>query len=186
MSIYHIALPVDSKIQLKEGHDQLVVIADSAADAKQVAKAYMGIPSDQAWAGATVTAIAEGTDLAGWRARVTVKDTGGAVVEQVTVTAVTVGYFDSIGALLATALNLTTSIAGAAYATPNLTVAETTDSLGDHTVEVAFLPPITWDDPEIVLAGLFSTITHEGAGGAALAVLMLDAILPAVKYEVGS
>ena len=185
MGVYHVALDVKSKTFLKEGHDQLIVVAESSADAKQVAKAYMGLPSDAAWAAATTTLIAEDTDLADWRARVTVKDTGGVIVEQVTVTAVTVGDFDSIAALLVIALNATSSIAGAAYSTPNLTIAETTDTLGDHTVEVAMLPPITWDDPEIAIAGLFGTITHEGVAGAALAVVMLDTKLPAIKYEVG-
>jgi len=186
MGIFHVALGVDAKTFLKAGHDQLIVVAESSADAKQVAKAYMGLPSDAAWAAATVTEITEGTDLADWRARVTVKDTGGVIVEQVTVTGVTVADFDSIAALLVTALNATSSIAGAAYSTPNLTIAETTDTLGDHTVEVAMLPPITWDDPEIAIAGLFGTITHEGVAGAALAVVMLDTKLPAIKYEVGS
>lgn len=188
MGFYHIVLPADARSTLVEGKDAAVVVADSAADAKQILKAYLGLPSDSAWAAATVTEITDGgvTDLAGWRARITIKDTVGAVVEQVTVTGVTVADFDSIGALLVTALNGTTSIAGAAYATPNLTIAETTDGLGDHTVEVAFLPPTTWDDPEISLAALFGTITHEGASGAALAVVMLDAGLPAVKYMVSN
>ena len=186
MGVYHVALDVDAKTFLREGHDQLIVVAESSADAKQVAKAYMGLPSDAAWAASTVTEITEGTDLADWRARITVKDTGGVIVEQVTVTGVTVADFDSIAALLVTALNATSSIAGATYTTPNLTIAETTDTLGDHTVEVAMLPPITWDDPEIVIAGLFGTITHEGSAGAALAVVMLDTKLPAIKYEVGS
>ena len=185
MGIFHVALGVDAKTFLKAGHDQLVVVAESAADVKQVAKAYMGLPSDAAWAAATVTEITEGTDLAGWRARVTVKDTG-VVVEQVTVTGVTVADFDSIAALLVTALNATSSISGAAYSTPNLTIAGTTDTLGDHTVEVAMLPPITWDDPEIAIAGLFGTITHQGMFDDALAVVMLDTKLPAIKYEVGS
>jgi hypothetical protein len=186
MSIYHIALPANAKIQLKEGHDQLIVVADSVDDAKQVAKAYMGIPSDAAWASATVTAITEGTDLENWRARVTVKNTGGTVVERVTVTAASGDDFDDIGGDLATALNATASIAGAAYATPNLTVAGAGDSLGDHTIETAFLPPATWDDPEIILGSLFGTKTHEGAAGSALAVVMNSVKLPAVKYSVGS
>jgi len=186
MGIYHVQLPADSRITLVEGKDTAIVVADSVADAKQIMKAYTGMPSDDQWADAVVTAITEGADLADWRARITIKDTAGAVVERVTVTAVTVADFDTIAALLVTALNATASIAGASYSTPNLTIAETTDGLGDHTVEVAFLPPATWDNPEIALAGLFGTITHEGASGAALAVVMLDATLPAVKYQVGS
>lgn len=62
MGVYHLALGVKSKTFLKEGHDQLIVVAESSADAKQVAKAYMGLPSDAAWAAATATLIAEDTD----------------------------------------------------------------------------------------------------------------------------
>lgn len=186
MAIYHVQLPESAKTFLREGKDAAVVVAESAADAKQVMKAYLGLPSDSAWAAATVTEITEGTDLENWRARVTIKDTGGTVVEEVTVTAASGDDFDNIGGDLATALNATASIAGAAYSTPNLTVAETTDGLGDHTVEVAMLPPATWDDPTIELAGLFGTITHEGASGDALAVVLLDTALPAVKYQIDS
>ena len=136
---------------------------------------------------ATVTAITEGTDLAGWRCKISIYDTVAALVESVTVTAVTVGDFDSIGALLVTALNLTTSIAGAAYATPALTIAETTDGIGDHTVVIEFLPPITgWDDKTISLPSFWDTLVHEGAGGAALSVSLNDVVLPAVKYQIGS
>lgn len=186
MGMYHVVLPETAKTHLTEGKDAAIVVAESAADAKQVMKAYLGLPSDAAWAAATVTEITEGTDLENWRARVTVKDTGGTVVEEVTVTAASGDDFDDIGGDLVTALNATTSIAGAAYSTPNLTVAQTTDGLGDHTVEVAMLPPSTWDDPTIEIAGLFGTITHEGASGAALAVVMLNTALPAVKYQLGS
>lgn len=186
MGLYHMVLPADAKNFLKEGKDAAIVVAASSADAKQILKAYLGLPSDAAWAAATVTELTEGTDLADWRARVTIKDTLGAVVEQVTVTGVTVADFDSIAALLVTALNATSSIAAASYSTPNLTIAAIGDGIGDHTVEVAFLAPSTWDDPEIVLASLFGTITHEGIAGAVLAVVMLDAKLPAVKYMVSN
>ena len=186
MGIYRVRLTEDGKITLNEGKDTAIVIAESTAEAKLVMKAHTGLPSDEAWAAATVSQVSEGTDLADWRAKISIYDTGAALVETVTVTGVTVADFDSIGALLATALNLTSSIAGAAYATPNLTVAETTDTLGDHTVVVEFLPPITWDDPTIPFPSFWGTITHEGAGGDALAVVLNDINLPHVKYSYNS
>lgn len=182
MSIYHIQLDADGGKTLKEGVNSAVVIADSAADAKQIMKAYLGLPADGAWAGGTVTEITEAVDLENWRAQITIKDTSGDLVERVTVTGGSGADFDAIAALLVTALNATDSIAGAAYSTPNLTIAETTDNLGDCTVEVALLPPTTWNDPSIGLASLFGTITHEGNQADALAVVMLDIVLPEVKY----
>jgi hypothetical protein len=186
MGIFHIQLTADAKTFVKEGKDSAIVVAQSAAEAKLIMKAFMGLPSDEAWAAATVTEITEGVDLEYWRARISIYDTVGALVESVTVTADSGDDFDAIGDDLVIALNATDSIAGAAYATPALTIAETTDTLGDHTVVVEFLPPTTWNDPTIALPSFYSALVHENAGGAALTVALNDVVLPAVKYEVGS
>ena len=186
MGIYHIQLTEDAKTFVEEGKDSAIVVAASAAEAKLVMKAHVGLPSDEAWADATVTEITEGADLEYWRCRISIYDTGAALVETVTVVADSGDDFDAIGNDLVTALNLTSSIAGAAYATPALTIAETTDTLGDHTVLIEFLPPVTWDDPTISFDTFWDTLVHEGVGGAALSVSLNDVVLPAVKYEVGS
>lgn len=184
MGFYHVSLPETAKTILKEGKDVFVVVAQSAAEALLVAKASVHLPSDEAWAAATATLLADSADLAGWRAKISIYDTVAALVEQVEVTGVTVADFDSIGALLVTALNLTTSIAGAAYSTPALTIAETTDSLGDHTVVAEFLPPTTWDDPTITFPAFYASLVHEGASGAALTVNLIDVATPEVLWKV--
>jgi len=184
MSLYHVVLASLTGKNIRNGINSAVVVANSASDAKQVLKAAMNLPSDGPWGEATVTEITEGADLEGWRARITIKDTSGDVVEQVTVTGAASADFDAIAALLVTALNATTTIDNAAYATPNLTIAGAADGIGDHTVEVALLPPTDWVDPTIELASLFGTITHEGSAGSALAVVMIDISMPEVKYEV--
>lgn len=184
MGLYHVKFTNLAGKTLQDGKNAAIVQADSVADAKQIMKAYVGTPKDGAWSEATVTLLSEATNLVGWRTRITIKDTGGSVVEQVTVTSVDTDDFDDIGGDLVTALNATTSIAGAAYSTPNLTIAETTDGLGDHTVVCELLPPTTWDDPNIVLSGLFGTLTHEGASGAALSVVLNNIKTPQVKYQV--
>jgi hypothetical protein len=183
MGLYHVQLPADAQFTLVDGKNSAIIVADSTADAKQVLKAYMSIPSDAAWAAATVTALTEGTDLENWRAKLIIKDTNGDIVETVEVTAASGDDFDDIGGDLVTALNATDTIAGAAYSTPNLKIAETTDGIGDHTVELYFLPPTTWDDPTINLASLYGTLVHEGASGDALTVVLNDIVLPAVKYQ---
>ena len=183
---YYVKVPEDAKTALIEGHDVLVVSAETSAEAILAAKAHLHLPSDAAWASATPVLLAHVTDLLGWRAKVSIYDTDGALVESVTVTAVITDDFDDIGNDLVTALNATDSIAGAAYATPALTIAETTDGLGDHTVVFEFLPPITWDDPTIDFDEFHDTLVHEGSSGDALSNVLYDVIAPTVLYELGS
>ncbi len=183
---YRIKVPEDAKTSLVEGKDTLIVSAESSAEAILAAKAYLHLPSDAAWAASTPVLLAHVTDLEGWRAKISIYDTAAALLEQVTVTADSADGFDEIGDDLVVALNLTTSIAGAAYATPALTIAETTDGIGDHTVVVEFLPPITWDDPTISFPTFRTSIVHEGAGGAALSCNLIDVVAPTVLYELGS
>jgi hypothetical protein len=186
MGIYRVELPANAQTFLEEGKNGGIVIANSTAEAKEVMKAYLGLPSDEAWAAATVTAITEGVDLVGWRTKVTVLTSAGVVVETVTVTSVATDDFDDIGGDLVTALNATSSIAGAAYSTPTLTVAAAGDSLGDHKVVCEFLPPITgWDDKAYNFQSLFGTITDEGAAGAALTVVLNNIKTPQVVKQIG-
>lgn len=183
---YYVKVPEDAKTSLVEGKDALIISAESSDEAILAARAYLHLPSDAAWIASTPVLLAHVTDLAGWRLKITITDTDDSVTETITVTGVTVADFDSIGALAAAALNATDSIAGAAYSTPNLKVAETTDALGDQTVAVEFLPPITWDDSAIDFPAFYGTITHEGAEADALNVVLNDVVAPTVLYQLGT
>lgn len=183
---FRVLVPIDARLNLVEGKDTLIISAETSAEAILAAKAYLHLPSDAAWASSTPVVLAHDVDLLGWRVKCVIKDTNGDVVESVTVTAVTTDDFDDIGNDLVTALNATDSIAGAAYSTPALTIAETTDTLGDHTVEFSFLPPITWDDSTIDFDEFYDTLVHEGVGGAALSVSLNDVVAPTVLYQLGS
>jgi len=184
MAFYHVKLAANEQMTLENRNNSAIVVAKAADEALLVAQAFMEIPSDAAWAGATATLLADAGDLAGWRCKINIS-LAGSTVEEVTVTGVTVADFDSIAALLVTALNATASIAGAAYATPVLTVAETTDSLGDHTITVELLPPLTgWSDTTIAFPDFRTTIVHEGASGAALKATLIDVVTPAVLAQV--
>lgn len=168
---------------VQDGAEAYVVNADSATSAKEIAKASGQYPSDAAVDAATVTLLADPADLAGFRLRVHVYNpTTLATVEDVTVTGVTVATIDTIGALMKAALNATDSIAGADYnaGTNALTIAETTDALGDMACEVEFLPPATVNDPTIPIAAAVGTITSEGAEGDALAVTLNQIATPAI------
>lgn len=188
MGLYHVLLPVSARSTLIDEKNACVVTAQSAAEAKLVAKADMHLPSDEAWAAATVTEITDAADLAGWRARITINDTDDSQLEQVTVTAVTPGTADSLGALLVTALNATDSIANAAYnSTTNvLTIASGSggDDLGDKTVVPEFLPPTTWDDPTVNFPAFYTSLTHEGSSTDALSVTLVQVATPEVHYKI--
>lgn len=183
---YYVKVPEDAKISLVEGKDVLIVSAESSAEAILAAKAKLHLPSDAAWVSSTPVLLAHVTDLIGWRAKIKIYDTAGDLVHTVEVTAVITDDFDDLGNDLVTALNALTGIAGAAYATPALTIAETTDGIGDHTVVFEFLPPITQDDPSITFPAFYDTLVHEGAGGAALSISLNDVVAPTVLYQLGS
>ena len=179
---YLVTLPASGGRTMPAGADSVLVYAEDATAAKELAAARF--TGDGAWAGATATALAAGADLEGYRLRCRIRDTNGAIVEDVTVTGAASDTLDLIGTAMATALNATASIANASYTggTNVLIVAEgATDALGDHTLEVEFLPPVddVWDDPSVPLTGFVGAITHEGAGSADLDVTLVDAAIPA-------
>lgn len=171
---------------LRNDTDAMVVFADSAAQAKEVAHA--AVPGDgHAWLSSTttVTEITASTNWAGWKFEVVVQSGLGAGGDQrghvaVTGNDTTLDTIDEIGAALVVVLNALDGIAGAAYtaATNTLTIADATDALGDQTVQVLISPP----GSDASVSSLVGTITHEGVAAAALsAVLPADnAVVPAV------
>jgi hypothetical protein len=182
---YLVKVPDTGGQTLKNGANALIVYADSATDAKAVAKARFGGDSDALWAAATVTAIAAGADLEGWRLHIVVYD--GTDTVDVTVTGAAAATVDTIGALAVTALNATTPIAGAAYnsGTNVLTIAETTDGLGDKAVLAEFLPPAnsSWTG-SAAIPSFVTTVVDEGASGAALSCVLVQSTIPAVYGSV--
>ena len=178
MPAYLVELPANARTFLPDGADTVVVYANSANDAAAMAQAKYTGDSDAAWAAATVTEIAAGADLEGFRLRVAVLDSSPVV--DLTVKGAAAATVDSIAALMVTALNGTSIIAGAAYnGTSNtLTIAETTDGLGDKQVLVEFLPPVTFaGGDDAPLPDFVGAITDQGTAGSALtAVLGADTV----------
>ena len=121
------------------------------------------------WAAATVTEIVARTDLEGSVLRVQIPDATTPI--DISITAGAADVVDDVCAAMVTALNLDAQIAGAVYSVGNLlTVAETTDTLGDKTVICTWIM-------NGVETGLVGAITDGGAAGAALSVQMaLDAV----------
>lgn len=175
----------------KSGHtlpgaaNAVVAFGANGTAAKQVAAAYFDAEG-ALWTSsdATATEIVADADFNGWTFKVRVLGGLGAGNDEpgevVVVGDATDNTIDEIAALLVTGLNALTGIAGASYnSTSNvLTVAETTDSLGDQKVEVDIIPPNGYSS----VASLVGTITDEGSAGAALTVqLPTDAaVIPLV------
>lgn len=175
---------------LPGGANAMAVFAADATAAKQVCEAYFD-GEGLLWSSsdASVAEIVADADFNGWTFKVRIL--GGLGVggdepgEVVVVGDATDNTIDEVGALLVTALNALTGIAGASYnSTSNiLTVAETTDSLGDQTVEVDIIPPNGYSS----VASLVGTITDGGVAGDALTVqLPTDAaVIPLVAAALG-
>lgn len=152
------------------GVNGMVIVAETAADAKAIAQSKFGNDSNFLWANATATAAAATADMAGYTLNIKIISPAGATVVNVTVTGAASATLDSIGALAVTALNATAPIAGAAYASNSLKVAETTDNLGDHRLVVTFAPPVaTYEVPKHI-PGLIGSLTHQGIVAAVLTV----------------
>lgn len=166
--------------------DLFVVSANSTTDAKAICRSrYSGV-ADEAWDSATVTAIADVTGatddaMVGTRFNIDVVTPAGAVLESVSFTSVAADdTIDLVAAELATLLNATASIAGAAYnaTTQVLTVASGAggDDLGDHTVNVNIYPAVINDasgvqeNQDINIPGYVASQVHEGVATDVLSV----------------
>lgn len=178
---YLVQVPEVGGQTLMGGNNAMVVYAADATDAKAICKAYYTGDSPAMWAAATATAIAAGADLEGWRLHIVVAGT-----VDVTVTGAASATVDSIGALAVTALNATAAIAGAAYnsSTNVLTIAETTDALGDLAVTAELLPPTSWADASVAIPSFVTTVVDEGAEADALKCTLVASTVPTVGAAV--
>lgn len=179
---YLVKMDAEGGQTLVGGANGIIVYAADATDAKAVASAhYAGSPAAQ-WTGGSATLIAVGADLENWRFRVVIE---GAAVD-CTVTGAAAATVDTIGDLMVTALNATAAIAGAAYdsGTNVLTIAETTDGLGDLQVQARIMPPATWGNPNVAIASFVTTIVDGGASGDALKCTLVASTIPTVAAAV--
>lgn len=192
-SAFLVTLPTDKSGQtIKAGGNTFLCWAFDSADALELAADVQDGDINAPWADATATPIVAPASLVGWRFNIKVIDPDFDVdamaewdgvdpvptdiVAEVTHTA-TAQTIDQVGDALVVLLNATAAIAGAAYnsGTNVLTIAETTDALGDHQVEIRVYPPAA-DVVKIVdHTEFYSTVVDEGAGGAALSAVLVAA-----------
>jgi len=170
----------------------LVVAAETAADAKVFAASHFN--GDGSWADATATTVAAGTlgdaaSMLGYTFKLTIRGGAAQTVDPITVSAVGTGTdnLGAIAALLVIALNATADIANAAYAAPNLTLSSIADGIGDATVTFNVFPPggNTLTDLSALFTGA-GGITDGGIAGAALVLALVadTGALPKVLAEV--
>ncbi len=155
---------------LKNGHNVMTVFAEDGDDA--IACAGGQHDADGAWSGATATEIDVGANLA------PVTDAQGITRNYVLDVLIagddtTAAFKHTCGAAetyagafaaMVVLLNLHADIAGAAFGGNVLTVAETTDGIGDHAVTIAF------SFGGVAIPSFLGAVTDEGAAGAALSV----------------
>lgn len=157
-------------LSLKNGVNVLLVEAVDATDAAALVAGHQLAQDDALWANATITAVGGGTDLS----PVVNPDSGntneyvftlvvsGAHVGTYSHTAAAGEDLDAVMAALVVLLNADAAIAGAAWASPTLTLSDIADNIGDAVVT----PTVSYGGTTIVS---FSGATVDGGiAGAAL------------------
>ena len=171
MPAYHVTLNTEKVgMTLPDGADSLILFADDATMAKQLAQAHFNF-ADAHWnsAYATVTEIAAAADWDGWSFKVTVAPGEASEISVTKVADATDNTIDEIAAALVILLNAT-SIDAAEYnsTTQVLTVAAIADGIGDKELDVQIIPPNGTDG----VASLVGTIVDAGIAGAVLTVVL--------------
>ena len=172
---------------LINGVNKMLVSAEDAVDARALALGYSDIYPRGYWADATLSsAIVLKPDYEGVKMRIRVYSPAGALVADATsAVGVSTDDVDDLVAKMVTALNATSAIGGAAYSTPNLTVASGGggDDLGDHRIVATIIPATgeggdntTGDETLRSVSSIFDATTDEGAAADALAIAFDTAI----------
>lgn len=181
MGLFLLELPEKGGGSRVDGVKSMVVEADDAADARELASAQSNGDSD--WVDATATSITAGvaSDYLGFTYRVRIE---GGAAQTVLVDESYVGIasdtVDLVGAALVTALNGTTDIANAAFVTPTLTCASIADGIGDATLVVEVTPP----GAATPIAQMVGTVVDQGIAAAVLTVVLtIPTAIPAVLRQ---
>lgn len=195
MPMYLLTRNVSPGATVRGGVRHAIVQAESNADARALANGYYSNDPANFWNSTDTTVLAlqapnVPSNWDGVTMRVRIYDTDGALVVDVSATGSGGATPATIAASLVTALNATALIAGAAYGSDILTIAETTDGIGDHTVVIECFPSTTFGgDATTAIEGVFSggSLVHEGAAGDALEIEFVPAsAIPAVIAVIAS
>lgn len=177
------------KSAMFHGADTVVVWAEDATMARQVAATYFDGDANALWTDTSTTATAVVADADAWENFavniLVTHPTTHAIVANVTYAGTAANdTIDEIAAQLVILLNAT-AIDNASYdnATNILTVAGAADNLGDHVVNVKVYRKA--DAAQTPIASMVGAVTDEGAAGAALTIqLATDALNTPKVYSV--
>lgn len=171
MPTYKAELPLTMPgLSLKNGTNILLVEAEDATDAAALIAGHQLAQDDALWANATITELTVGADLS----PVVNPDTGqtnsyvftivlsGAHVGTYTHTATAGQDLDAVMAAMVILLNADAAIAGAAWATPQLTIA----SIGDNIGNAVVTSTVSYGGTNIV--SFVGATVDEGIAGAVL------------------
>lgn len=173
MPLYKAVLPTTLPgLTLKNGTNVLLVFAVDATDAATLIQGHQPDTEDQVWANATISEVTVADDLS---PVVNTDDTrqtnsytftlsvaGADTNASFTYTAAAGEDIDDVMAALVVLLLAHGDLTGAAWSTPNLTLSDIGDDIGDHTVTSV----VSYGG--VTIAGMDGATTHEGIAGAAL------------------
>lgn len=171
-------------LQLKNGVNAILIEAVDATDAAALLAGHMISQDDQLWSNATISELTNGADFSpvvnpdtgetnNWVFSIAIA--GGTVNATFSHTATAGQDLDAVMAAMVVLLNADANIANAAWATPNLTVADVADNIGDHTVT----PTVTYGGTTIL--GQDGATTDGGIAGAAL-VQAYSVVVPSFEH----
>lgn len=164
--------------------DTVAVYAEDATQAAQIVQSQYRADANAEWA-AGAAELQAGQSLDGITFSIHIEN-GGSDIDVEYVALVGDTNVDTVGAALVTALNAT-AINGAAYNTGTnvLTIAETTDNLGDKAVTVSAIYSSGGIEVDVT-ASFWSTIVDEGASNAALKATLVAGTPPGISATMKS
>lgn len=181
MPAYLVQLPDQSGFTLQGGANTVSVFAEDAADARIMAERVSNVDAAD-WANATVTEVAEPSDLLGWRLRCQILDpSDGSVVQDFTYTGIASDALDDMGAGLAALFNVPyTAAYNATTQVITLATGAGADDLGDQEVRVGMFPPDSDSDSGDLrllsetngVASAIDSVTDQGLSTADLEVTL--------------
>ncbi len=185
MPSYLVKIPTNTPgLTLKEGHNSMIVEAADGPDALAMAGGHYDGDGEGAWAVAVATEVDVAADMGPVTTlgkttnfELTITITGATVNETFVHTLPAASTYAAAFTAMVVLLNAHASIAGAAFGSNLLTIADGGggDDLGDHTVAAKFAYG------GVDVPSFLSTVTHEGAASAVLSVATnASVVLPAV------
>lgn len=168
MPVYLVKSNAAAVVPRFNGVNSLLVTANSAAEARAIARAKRDGDADAVWAEATVTEVVPDSDLEGWTFSIEIST----IAEVFTHIGEADEDLADVFTALAALLNAHNDISGAGLSNGTFTVAAGANNLGDQTVTVTITPPDGLFPADYSLSNdiFIDSITDEGDAGDTLEI----------------